>query len=146
MRNVVKCEVCNFQSYCITRGKYIPFFRRRYVFPARNTKLFHSTGKDGYSPTRYAGAAKTGTIRSERPTYFETTTIHPTVLNDPHPILNDPHPSKDSSFANTSVNSSSLQQFSVTSSPSFHGKTVLARNEGICLVVLSKSTIVCINM
>ncbi|XP_028411019.1 centrosome-associated protein 350-like isoform X2 [Dendronephthya gigantea] len=79
--------------------------------------------KDGYSPTRYTyGVSKPGNIHSERPTYFETTTIHPTVLNDPPS-------SKDSSFANTTVNSSSSQQFSVTSSPSFHGKTVLARNE-----------------
>jgi hypothetical protein len=93
--------------------------------------LFHSTEKDGYSPTRYAGGAKTGsTIRGERPTFFETTTIHPTILNDPPPILHDSPPSKDGSFANTTANSSSSQQFSITSSPSFHGKTVLARNEG----------------
>ena len=87
--------------------------------------LFNLTGKEGYSPTRYTyGVSKPGNIiHSERPTYFETTTIHPTVLNDPPP-------SKDSSFPNTSVNSSSSQQFSVTSSPSFHGKAVLARNEG----------------
>ena len=112
---------------------------------------FYPTGQDGYSPTHYASGSKTGsTIHRERPTFFETTTIHPTILNDPHPtrddphtILNDPHPilndsssSKDSTLANTSVNSASSQQFSVTS-PSFHGKTVLARNEGLLFALKS---------
>jgi hypothetical protein len=107
--------------------------------------LFYPTGQDRYSPTRYAGGSKTAsTIQRERPTFFETTTIHPTILNDPPPISNDPHPmlnnsppSKDSTLGNTSVNSSSSQQFSVTSSPSFHGKNVLARNEGLSQVAKS---------
>ena len=59
-----------------------------------------------------------------------TTTVNPVVINDTSSDLNQ---NKESSFANTTVNSSlNSQQFSLSTPPSFHGKAVLAKNGGVC--------------